>query len=270
MGLWRALICLLMVWVANPAYAAGPTFPELSGRVVDAANIIPDGLEAELTAELAALESKSSDQLVVATVPSLQGYEIEEFGYQLGRAWGLGTEKGDNGVILLVAPNERKVRIEVGYGLEGQLTDALSSRIVQGAIIPAFRAGDVPSGIVAGARAIAEVLTADPAELAARAKAAELAAEAESEIDPIVVIIILAFIIFWVFVVANAARSTRFGSSSGLGGVQDWSHTPRSRSSSSWGSSSSSWGGGSSWGSGGGGFSGGGGSFGGGGSSGSW
>ena len=102
-----------------------------------------------------ALEDKSSDQLVVVTLPSLQGYTIEDFGYQLGRHWGIGTAKLDNGVLLIVAPNERKVRIEVGYGLEPILTDALTKIIIENAILPRFRAGDFPGGIKDGVRDIA-------------------------------------------------------------------------------------------------------------------
>ena len=106
---------------------------------------------AALNAELKALEDKSSDQLVVVTLPSLQGYTIEDYGYQLGRHWGIGTAKLNNGVLLIVAPNERKVRIEVGRGLEPTLTDALSSIIINNAILPRFRAGDFASGIKDGA-----------------------------------------------------------------------------------------------------------------------
>jgi len=108
-----------------PLFAA-PTFPTLTGRVVDDANLLSPEDEQTLTQELKDLEDKSSDQLVVVTLPSLQGYEIEDYGYQLGRHWGIGTKELDNGVLLIVAPNERKVRIEVGYGLEPILTDALS------------------------------------------------------------------------------------------------------------------------------------------------
>src|SRR5690606_31329664 len=116
-----ALVALLLLALAFPAWAA-PTFPELSGRrVVDEANLLQPAEEAALTEKLAALEQGSSDQLVVVTVPDLQGYEIEEYGYQLGRHWGIGQNETNNGVLLIVAPNERKVRIEVGYGLEGIL-----------------------------------------------------------------------------------------------------------------------------------------------------
>lgn len=146
-----ALIAGLVFWTAA---AAAPTFPVLTGRVVDGANILSPQTRASLDAKLEALETKTSRQLVVVTVPSLQGYEIEDYGYQLGRAWGIGEKGRDNGVLLIVAPKERRVRIEVGYGLESVLTDALSNVILQAQVLPKFRAGDFEGGVVAGADAL--------------------------------------------------------------------------------------------------------------------
>jgi uncharacterized protein len=128
--------------------------------------------EAALERELAALERKSSDQLVIYTARSLQGYEIEDYGYRLGRAWGIGQKGKDNGVILIVAPRERKVRIEVGRGLEPQLTDAMSKLIVENAILPAFRRGDFAAGIKAGVRDIRDVLLGDAEAVRLRARRA--------------------------------------------------------------------------------------------------
>ena len=113
------------------------TFPTLTGRVVDAANLLDPADEQALTSELKALEERSSDQVVVVTLPSLQGYAIEDYGYRLGRHWGIGTKQLSNGMLLIVALNERKVRIEVGRGLEPILTDALSKIIIENAILPA-------------------------------------------------------------------------------------------------------------------------------------
>src|ERR1700748_3620340 len=126
---------------ALPAMAA-PTFPALTGRVGDGANILSDTTRSDLDQKLAGLEAKTSRQLVVVTLPSLQGYEISDYGYQLGRAWGIGQKQLNNGVLLIVAPTEHKVRIEVGYGLEPILTDALSEVIIQNAILPSFKKGD--------------------------------------------------------------------------------------------------------------------------------
>ena len=112
-----AFLCLIVPGFAPGAQAA-PKFPALTGRVVDDANILSDSVKQDLTGKLAALEAKTSRQLVVVTVPSLQGYEISDFGYQLGRAWGIGQGKLNNGVLFIIAPKEHRTRIEVGYGLE--------------------------------------------------------------------------------------------------------------------------------------------------------
>src|ERR1700743_3198565 len=127
-----AFLCLL-----TPALAA-PKFPALTGRVVDDANILSATTRSDLDGKLAALEAKTSRQLVVVTIPSLQGYEISDFGYQLGRAWGIGQAKLNNGVLFIIAPTEHKVRIEVGYGLEPILTDAFSEVVIQTQVAPKF------------------------------------------------------------------------------------------------------------------------------------
>jgi uncharacterized protein len=141
------VLAFLALWIcAAPALAAAPTFPALTGRVVDDANILSPQVEAELTTKLENLDKTTGRQVVVATVPGLQGYEIEDYGYQLGRAWGIGQKGTNTGALLIVAPTERKVRIEVGYGLEPILTDALSSVIIQTAVLPKFKAGDLEGG----------------------------------------------------------------------------------------------------------------------------
>ena len=133
---------------------AAPQFPPLSGRVVDEAGLLSAQTESTLSGRLAGFEQESGTQVVVVTLKSLQGYSIEEYGYQLGRHWGIGQKGENNGVLLIVAPNERKVRIEVGYGLEGVLTDAISHSIIQNAILPNFKANNYERGIVQGADAI--------------------------------------------------------------------------------------------------------------------
>nr|WP_314446517.1 TPM domain-containing protein [uncultured Sphingomonas sp.] len=162
----RLILFLALLFAAVPA--AAQNFPKLTGRVVDAANIIPPDEEAALTAKLEALEQQTSRQLVVATVPDMGGFEIEDYGYRLGRAWGIGQAESDNGAILLVAPNQRRVRVEVGTGLEPILTDAFSNRVIEETIIPRFRAGDFPAGIAAGTDALIAQLQAPP-EAAERA-----------------------------------------------------------------------------------------------------
>ena len=244
----RLVLFLATLCVAGAPATAAPEFPALTGRVVDRADLLSPADEAQLTAQLKALEDTSSDQLVVVTLPSLQGYTIEDFGYQLGRHWGIGTAELDNGVLLIVAPNERKVRIEVGYGLEPVLTDALSKIIIENAVLPRFRAGDYSGGIKDGVRDITLSLTGDAAEVKARARARHDADEPAIDWFTILLYIAIFLIIMYL------SRSEAFVSPGSSG---------RSSSSSGWGS-----GGGSS--GGGGGFSGGGGGFGGGGSSGSW
>jgi uncharacterized protein len=252
------LAMALALWLL-PA-AAEPVFPELTGRVVDDANLLTYPEEVAVTADLKALEDKSSDQLVVVTLPSLQGYTIEEFGYQLGRRWGIGTAKFDNGVILLVAPNERKVRIEVGRGLEGTLTDALSKIIIENSILPRFRDGDFAGGIKNGVRDIALVLTGDAAEVEERAKARR---DADHAAISWLVVILWTLIILWI--AYSLWSSVRYASRAGGRNTG-----PIFLPGPGWGGGSSGGGWSSSGGNGGGGFSGGGGSFGGGGASGGW
>lgn len=138
--------------------SAALKFPPLTGRVVDDAGILSANTRAQLTQMLDAQEQATTNQVVVATVKSLQGDEIRDYGYQLGRYWKLGQKGKDNGVLLLVAPNEHKVSIEVGYGLEGTLTDLLSHEIIQNRILPAFKQGDYDGGVTAGTQAILQVL----------------------------------------------------------------------------------------------------------------
>ena len=247
---WRICLILLLV-LAWPGLAAAQTFPELTGRVVDAANILPPDIETQLTAKLDGLEQQTGRQLVVATIPSLDGYEISDYGYRLGRHWGIGDKERNDGVLLIVAPNDRQVRIEVGYGLEPVLTDGLSFLIINDVILPKFKAGDMPGGIVAGTDSLITQLTLP--EDQARQVAADASAAPESGIPLPMIIWLLFFFFFFVLPVIRRVQGGRaYGG--GAGPVIVWG-----------GGSSRSSGGFS-----GGGFSGGGGSFGGGGSSGSW
>lgn len=262
---WLLALLLLVAW--SPAYA-DPTFPELTGRVVDAANIIPDDQEPALSAKLEAIEKDSGRQVVVATIPDLQGYDLADYGYRLGRAWGIGEKDKNTGAVMFLAPNEpagkRGPRIEVGYGLEPILTDALSSVIAWQIMTPMLKQGDIAGALNAGVDAIAIQLKLPPEEAAKRA--AEIGADAERGRNDVNV----GGVIFWVFIFlffilpmvrglfGGKRRGRRFGSAPViLWGGSDWGG----------GGGGSSWGGG---GFGGGGFSGGGGSFGGGGASGGW
>src|SRR5471030_3238139 len=172
-----AFLALMLTLITAPALAA-PAFPPLTGRVVDNAHVLSPQVQAALEAKLAALEQSTTRQLVVVTLPSLGGYDIQDFGYQLLRHWGIGQKATNNGALFIVVPSEHKVRIEVGYGLEPVLTDALSSLILQRTVLPKFRAGDVQGGIVDGTDAIIDQLSLDPSTAETRAAQADAAVAA--------------------------------------------------------------------------------------------
>ena len=262
----RLLAALWLAVCVTAMPAAAQTFPALTGRVVDQANLLDPAKEAALTAKLAAVEQRSGRQFVVATLASLEGRTIEDYGYRLGRAWQIGDQAKDDGVLLIVAPNERKVRIETGYGARVFLTDAVSSVIIRNSILPRFKANDYPGGIAAGVDAIITTLNLPPAEAARRAKqigAAE-AQRGQGGVNPFPVFLMI--ILFFVVIgsIARRAGGKRY-KGRGRGGISPlvvlWGLDAISRSGG---------GGGGGFGGGGGGFSGGGGSFGGGGASGGW
>ncbi|MDQ0464679.1 uncharacterized protein QO010_002463 [Caulobacter ginsengisoli] len=169
-GTLRGLVLGLMLAFTAQVALAGPTFPELTGRVVDQAEVLSAETEATLAKDLEGLETRTGHQFVVVTVPSLQGLEIEDYGILLGRKWGIGRKGANDGVLLLVAPKQRKVRIEVGYGLESVLTDDDAGAIITQAIVPKFKAGDIDGGVSAGAEAIIKQIdSASPPPAAAGA-----------------------------------------------------------------------------------------------------
>ncbi len=166
---WAWLLSALLLLSIRPVIAA-PEFPQLSGRVVDLAQLLSPGAQARLSERLAAHEQQTGNQLIVVTLTSLEGYSIEDYGYQLGRHWGIGQKGKDNGALLIVSRDDRKVRIEVGYGLEGRLTDALSSNIIHQRILPRFREGNFEVGIEQGIDAMLNVLGGDEGEIEALSK----------------------------------------------------------------------------------------------------
>jgi uncharacterized protein len=257
---WRCFAGIL-VFFFTIGLADAIDMPALTGRVVDQAGVIPAQSRGAIETKLKELDEKSGIQLVVATVTSLQGNDIETFANQLFRSWKLGEAKKNDGVLLLIAPKERKVRIEVGYGLEGTLTDALSNVIITGAIVPRFKTNDYAGGIERGVDGIISVLTTDAAEWQPRARIR--ADDRQTLIDQLVPLILLGLLIFILRWMMGHARGGP-GGWAGRGG-----RTMFIPVGSPWGGGSSgpSWGGG---GFSGGGFSGGGGSSGGGGASGSW
>jgi uncharacterized protein len=258
------ILAVLISPLTSPWAGAQGKFPPLTGRVVDEVGLLSADDRQALQQELEALEKTSSDQLIVYVTRSLQGYGIEDFGYQVGRAWKIGQQDKNNGVILIIAPNERKVRIEVGRGLEPQLTDIMSKLIIENAILPALRRNDFVGGIKAGVRDIKAVLLGDAAAVKERARTAATHS-GEGGGTMAVTILVVFIIIAFVLVYAQSRQVARPASA-----MRDPRLAGRRRDSgvfpASWGSSSGGWSGGGSDG----GFSGGGGDFGGGGASGSW
>lgn len=260
-----ATLAALAVLLAVPTTAfAAPTFPALEGRrVVDEAGVLSPAVEASLTGKLENLESATGRHLVIATLPSLQGYEIEDYGYRLGRHWGVGSKARDDGVLLIVAPRERKVRIEVGYGLEGTLTDALARIIIDTRILPKFRDGDLEGGVVDGSDAIVQQLSLP--EDQARTALEDAARTAPEGDGPWWIKPLVGFLVSMVVTVIIPILWGGFSGLLGFGGYRPGEIRRRSGGIVDW--NGGSFGGGSPSG---GGYSGGGGSFGGGGASGSW
>lgn len=264
---WSSFLAFAVLLLALPALAQ--SLPALTGRVVDNAGLIDDAAERTLVATLAAFEERSSDQIVVATIPSLGSEAIEPFANRLFRHWQLGQTGENNGILLLVARDDRQMRIEVGYGLEGTLTDLHSRLIIENTMVPAFRAGDFTGGIVRAVDDIVLVLEGNGEELEQRAERNR----GGSGLPPIVIVLFAIWAALIFGAIAFSLLAPVFGRKLGPGrykwlGIEvDHRRSGRgsgSRSSSGWSS------GGGGWSSGGGGFSGGGGSSGGGGASGRW
>jgi uncharacterized protein len=254
------LAALVLAFAALVAFALD--YPPLTGRVVDQANVITAQSRSAIEAKLKELEDKSSIQLVVATVKSLQGSDVETYANGLFRFWKLGQAQKNNGVLLLVAPTEHKIRIEVGYGLEGTLTDALSSVIIASAVVPRFKAGDFSGGIERGVDAIINVLSGDSAGWQAKVDVRQEDASSDfGELFPILFFFLVLFIC-WYLIHHSGGGPTGRGTGRRRG-------TPIfiPYGGPGWGSG---WGGGGLGGGFGGGFAGGGGSSGGGGASGGW
>ena len=174
---WLLLALAALAAMTGTGAAQAQTFPRFTGFVVDAANVLPPAVEADLTAKLGALQRDTKRQLVVATIPDTQGYPLAEYGYKLGRAWGVGLGDVDNGAILFIVPGnpagQRGPRIEVGRGLEPIVTDALASVIINQQMMPRLReGGDIPGAMTAGTDALVAQLRASPEEQQARLDAA--------------------------------------------------------------------------------------------------
>ena len=270
------LISLAMLALAGPV-AAQPSFPPLNNSpVVDQADLLTPAEEQALEAKLLAFEKRNERQFVVATIADLQGYDIADYGYQLGRHWALGDAETDDGIILIVAPNDRAMRVEVGYGLEGIIPDGLAYEYIEG-MTPYFRNGDFPGGIDWASDQIIAQLELPPEEAAQIAQQSQQRRTSDGGGFPIGGLIWFAFIFFFFILPMLRGRGRKRRYRRG-----PWGDTARdiilweagkavARGFDNGGRGG--WGGGGGFGGGGfggGGFSGGGGSFGGGGASGGW
>lgn len=257
-------LLVLLAFAGSPAHAAYPARPD--GPVLDGANVIPDADEAALDAKLREYNQRTGRALVVVTVNSLDGETIEMYAVNLFEQWGIGGKESDQGLLLLVAPNDRKLRFETGYGLHAIFPDVLAGRVIRDVITPRFKAGDLPGGINAGMDAVVAQLDRTPADAKAVAEAAA-AAEAQGAAPEDAG---FASVIFWIIVIlffmSIFGRGRRGARRSGIDpGVVIWGASEIARHMSDRG------GGGFDFGGGGGGFGGfGGGGSGGGGASGDW
>lgn len=166
MRLHRAVILVAVIALAAGAVGFGARvwaddmpLPALTGRVIDKADILSDAAEAALSTKIETHEQVTTNQIVIVTLPDLMGRPIEDWGLMLGRSWGIGQKGKDNGIVFLIAPSDRELRIEVGYGLEGDLPDATANEIIQSDVIPRFKQGDMEGGVVAGLDAILAALS---------------------------------------------------------------------------------------------------------------
>ncbi len=254
----RSLLLSILFFLSLRAAMGAAGLPELHGRVNDLAGLLSADQEARLEALLKSYEEESSNQLVLAAVPSLEGEAIETYAVRLFEKWKLGDQKRDNGVLLVLAMEDRRMRIEVGYGLEGRLTDAISSAILRETLTPEFRNRRYFEGIYT---AFEQIIAATRGEYQGTPKRSR---SSKNNAGPVGLTLVILF--FLLPVILSALKRRGAGWTVGHDGY----HRSGWGGGSSWGGGGGSWGGGgSSWG-GGGSFSGGGGSSGGGGASGSW
>ncbi len=225
----RILTALLFIIIPLSAVA----FPKPTGFVNDFAGVIDAGTKAKLEALLASFERQSGAEVAVATLPSLEGLPIEEVAVDLFAEWGIGKQGKDDGVLFLVAPNDRQMRIEVGYGLEGAINDALAGRILDQAVVPRFRAGAISDGIAAGTLTIVatiaekEGIAFDPQQAAKEVAPGLLREPQEKKGGPlrtvgkVLLLIVLGYLFIrhpWLFLFVLAGMGGRGGGGRGFSG----------------------------------------------------
>jgi uncharacterized protein len=226
----RFIVVLLLVAAAfRPAAAdaATPSYPEPTGYVVDAAGLLQDSTKARITAIAKELDEKTDAQIAVALVPSIAPLEIEEYANGLFRKWGVGNKKSNTGVLLVVAQQERRVRFEVGYGLEGLLPDGRVGGILRSEVVPHLRQNDWDDGVLGGVEAVAAIIAEDRGVKLESLSGFEPASESPDDDSggsngklPPVVVLVIGFIIFMVVVnaIAQARHPYRRGPWGGMGG----------------------------------------------------
>ncbi|WP_455479885.1 TPM domain-containing protein [Bartonella sp. B23] len=198
-GLWALFYTLCLIVALESITYAQTKFPPLTGYINDVAHLLDNATKENLTEKLAVLEEKTGDQIVIVTLPTLSGSDIETYSNSLFRAWRLGQKQINNGVLLVIVPSEREVRIEVGYGLEGELTDAISAVIINNFVLPNFREGNYQKGIVEAVHAIIKVITENDSDFSFRIKMKAKVIEEQkkkSEKEKIAINIIMFFIFF--------------------------------------------------------------------------
>lgn len=284
----RSLLALLLLVLAC-AVRAEVAVPPLAGRVLDQTGTLSAGDVVALTRKLQALETSKGSQIAVLLVPTTQPETIEQFSIRVAEAWKLGRKGVDDGAILLVAKNDRRLRIEAGYGLEGALTDAVSQRIIDEDITPRFKSGDYAGGIEAGVDRMIGVVNGEPLPTPKPSRGQGPGGGAlDAFVAPLVIVV---FVLGTVFRAA-LGRAVGAGVTGGVAGLVVWfivgslaaaliacviafvftliGGALPSRGGGGRGWPGGGWGGGGGFGGSGGGFSGGGGGFGGGGASGRW
>ncbi len=240
----RPLLLSLCFFFLTVSVAGAAAVPALRGRVNDYAQILTPEQSNALDAQLARLEQDTGHQVAVLTLPSLDGEDIEGFSIRVAENWKIGKKGFDNGVILIVAVKDRKLRLEVGYGLEGILPDLTANRIIRDYIVPLFRSGDFAAGIVSGINAVEKVIRKEPLPETARKQA-----QGRGSSLNFIVMLVITFAILGLFGFSSGANRR----SNGM-----WATGSRRRGPTFWGGTGG-FGGGGFGGGGGGGFSGGGG-----------
>ena len=207
------LIYALVLWLFSMGYVhAEPVYPvQNATHIVDAANVIPANVKTELEAKLKALEAKTSAQVIVVTVPDLQGYAVEEFTIGLLRNWKLGAKDKNNGAVIFLAQKERKVRIEVGYGLEGALTDATSKVIISNGMIPRLRVNDYGGAFTRAVDDVGSIVSAEAGDQGWKGTKTDERQQGDAT-DIVKILVFLVFLVVFIKLQTRASRRSGFGS----------------------------------------------------------